>query len=181
MTLLSHNARAPAGGRARAPAGGRARPPASGRALTLPQPACPRSPLPLLRRRPTARRRISCAGLPTPSYCQLDITGIRSVLPSPSGILSPPYLVRPLRRHCDVAAEGPEPPSGAYFFCTSGAKKHQNRYYYYITYIYYTVYIYYAYYTDYINYFAGSCRSRNRQSRLVGKERSHCSEYRWIG
>jgi hypothetical protein len=36
-----------------------------------------------------------------------------------------------------------------------GKRKHQNRYYYYISYIYYTVYIYYAYYNDYINDLAG--------------------------
>jgi hypothetical protein len=51
-----------------------------------------------------------------------------------------------------------------------GKRKHQNRYYYYITYFYYTVYIYYAYYNDYINDLVGLCQSRNRQSRLAGAQ-----------
>ena len=89
LMSLSHNARAPGGGRPPAAVQWRARAPAGGSPLTLPPPACPRSPPPLLRRRPPARRRISCAGFPTPSYRQLDITGIRSVLPSPSGTLLP--------------------------------------------------------------------------------------------
>ncbi len=71
--------------------------------------ACLCSPTPLLHRRPPALRRISCAGLPTPSCSQLDITGVRSV---------------PTSAYRTLPAPLPPPPGGRPLFLSAGHATH---------------------------------------------------------